>query len=77
MRRSPYTKSITFKCTPFLYSELMAEAWESGMELNDYVRTLLSSRGKYARMVGLPGNYLIGVLKEQAKLLPRKPRRTV
>ena len=65
--RSPYTVTLTLKITPLLHSELQAEAWESKLELKDYVRTLLSSRGKYGRMVGLPGGYMIGLLKEHEK----------
>ena len=64
-KHSPYKKQITLKVTPLLHAELSAEAWESNMELNDYVRTLLSSRGKWARMVGKPGGYLIGELAKQ------------
>ena len=52
---------INISVTPALRAALEVEAWESGMKLGDYVRGLLSRRGKWARTVGKPGGYdLIG-----------------
>jgi hypothetical protein len=68
-RRTGHTKTVTISVSPLLHAELSAEAWESEMSLTEYVRTLLSSRGKWARMTGKPGGYLIGELA--------KPKRSV
>jgi hypothetical protein len=67
LRRDGNSATLTIPVTPFLKSALETEAWESQLTLAEYVRTLLGSRGKYARTVGLPGNYLIGVLQKQKK----------
>ncbi len=63
-RKSLYTKYVNVNMTQLLYSELSAEAWESGLELRDYIRGLLSGRGKWARAVGKPGGYLIGEVEK-------------
>jgi hypothetical protein len=53
------TATISFGVTPALKAALEIEAWESGEKLNDYIRKLLETRGKFARTVGKPGGYLV------------------
>jgi hypothetical protein len=54
------TATISFKVTPALKASLEIEQWESGENtLGDYIRKLLETRGKFARTVGRPGNYLV------------------
>jgi hypothetical protein len=55
--RGPYTKTLTVYLTPAMYGELTAEAWECERALSDYVRGLLSRRGKWSRTVGSAGGY--------------------
>lgn len=56
------TRSLTVTLPPNVYAELVAEAWESELALSEYVRQLLSRRGKHARTVGTAGGYdLYGV----------------
>jgi hypothetical protein len=51
------TRSLTVTLPPNVYAELVAEAWESELALSEYVRGLLSRRGKWARSVGAAGGY--------------------
>jgi hypothetical protein len=59
MPRTPniHTEKITFSVTPALKAALEAEAWESGLKLQEYIRGLLERRGKHARSIGQPGHY--------------------
>lgn len=43
--------------TTALKTQLELEAWESQLGLSEYVRGLLSRRGKWARAVGCGGGY--------------------
>ena len=67
MRRDGNSATLAIPVTPFLKSALETEAWESQLTLAEYVRTLLSSRGKWARTVGKPGGYLIGQISKPVK----------
>ncbi len=53
----PYTEKLNLRVTPALKAELEMEAWEEQRTLGDYVRKLLSERGKWARSVGKAGGY--------------------
>jgi hypothetical protein len=66
-RRDGRTALITCHVTPVVRAQVQAEAWESKMSVDEYVGTLLSSRGKWARTTGQPGGYLIGELVKQKK----------
>jgi hypothetical protein len=55
--QSVYTESLVVYMTRTLKAELTAEAWAEQKSLADYVRGLLSRRGKWARTVGLAGGY--------------------
>jgi hypothetical protein len=56
-RPGPYPKTLAVKVSFALYSALEAEAWEEQLTLSDYVRALLTRRGKWARTVGTAGGY--------------------
>ena len=57
-RRSPSnTKPLTVYMPLTLYTELCAEAWECERSISDYVRGLLTRRGKFARSIGTAGGY--------------------
>jgi hypothetical protein len=58
-RRDGNTAQLVVAVSPALKAALEIEAWESSMTLGDYLRHLLSTRGKFARTVGKPGNYLV------------------
>jgi hypothetical protein len=58
--KSPNTENLTVYITKRLKAELGAEAREDRRSLSDYVRGLLSRRGKWARSVGKAGGYDIG-----------------
>jgi hypothetical protein len=60
VRRDGRSATITCHVTPTTKAQVTAEAWESGLSMDEYVGTLLSSRGKWKRMVGSAGNYLLG-----------------
>jgi hypothetical protein len=49
--------TLALRVTPALHAELTAEAWECERTLSDYVRALLSRRGKWARSVGDQGGW--------------------
>ena len=53
----PYTAKLNLRITPTLKAELEAEAWEEQRTVGDYVRGLLTRRGKWARTVGTAGGY--------------------
>ncbi len=53
----PYTAKLNLRITPTLKAELEAEAWEEQRTVGDYVRGLLTRRGKHARSVGRAGGY--------------------
>lgn len=55
--RDPNSVTLAFRVTPALRAELEAEAWECERSLSDYVRALLSRRGKWARAVGAQGGW--------------------
>ena len=55
--RDPNSVTLAFRVTPTLRAELEAEAWECERSLSDYVRSLLSRRGKWARAVGAQGGW--------------------
>jgi hypothetical protein len=65
--REGRTASITCHVTPTVKAQILTEAWESSLSMDEYVGTLLSSRGKFARTVGKPGGYLIGELMKQKR----------
>lgn len=67
MPKSVNTAHLAVYVTPALKAELEMEAWESARSLSDYVRQLLSRRGKWARSVGSAGGYDL-----QAELPPSK-----
>jgi hypothetical protein len=52
-----FNAHINIAMTPAMKAALEVEAWESGLKLTDYVRSLLESRGKFARTVGKSGGY--------------------
>ena len=54
---TPYTEKLNLRVTPALKAELEAEAWEEQRTLGDYVRGLLTRRGKWSRSVGRAGGY--------------------
>lgn len=56
-----HTEKIKFSVTPALKAALEAEAWESGLKLQEYIRGLLERRGKWARSIGAPGGYDIAM----------------
>ncbi len=58
---------IAVNVSPALKAELETEAWEEQRSLSDYVRGLLTRRGKWARSVGTSGGYDL-----QADLPPSK-----
>lgn len=62
VNRRPAVNSvhIVFAVPPTLKAALEAEAWEEGLTLSQYLRGLLSRRGKWARAVGQAGGYDIG-----------------
>jgi hypothetical protein len=56
-----HSARISISVSYALKAALELEAWESGLNLTDYVRGLLERRGKWARAVGKAGGYdLIG-----------------
>jgi glucokinase len=55
--RDPNSVTLAVRITPVLRAELSAEAWECERTLSDYVRALLSRRGKWARNVGAQGGW--------------------
>lgn len=59
MPRNDRTARISFSVTPILKAALEIEAWESGQKLDEYLRTLLETRGKFARSAGKAGGYLL------------------
>jgi hypothetical protein len=65
--RDGRTALITCHVTPTVKAQVLAEAWESQLSVDEYVGTLLSSRGKWARTVGKPGGYLLGILTSQKR----------
>jgi hypothetical protein len=57
-RRDPGLKStLTIPVTTALKTQLELEAWESQLGLAEYVRGLLTRRGKWARSVSCAGGY--------------------
>lgn len=57
-RRDPGLRAtLTVPVTTALKTQLELEAWESQMSLPEYVRGLLSRRGKWARAIGSAGGY--------------------
>ncbi len=57
-RRDPGLRAtLTVPITTALKTQLELEAWESQMSLPEYVRGLLSRRGKWARARGYAGGY--------------------
>jgi hypothetical protein len=65
--RDGRTALITCHVTPTVKAQVLTEAWESQLSVDEYVGTLLSSRGKFARTIGKPGGYLIGELMKQKR----------
>lgn len=69
-RRPPGLKAtLSIPVTSALKTALELEAWESQLTLPEYVRGLLTRRGKWARSVGRPGGYDL-----QAELPPSARR---
>jgi hypothetical protein len=57
-RRPPGLRAtLTITVTTALKTQLELEAWESQMSLPEYIRGLLSRRGKWARSVSCAGGY--------------------
>lgn len=67
-RRLPLTVMVS----PLMKAELEAEAWEEQRTLSDYIRGLLTRRGKWARSIGKAGGYDIG--PAPAPLKPKRRR---
>lgn len=59
-RRPPdYPETLRIPITSALKAQLELEAWECQKKLDEYVRDLLKTRGKWARTVGRAGGYLL------------------
>ena len=57
-RRPPgLNATLTIPVTTALKTQLELEAWESQLTLKEYVRQLLTRRGKWARACGHAGGY--------------------
>lgn len=57
-RRPPgLNATLHIPVTTALKTQLELEAWESQMSLKEYVRGLLTRRGKWARAIGSAGGY--------------------
>jgi hypothetical protein len=68
-RRDGNSATLMVPITEAMKAALTAEAWESGMSLPEYIRTLLKTRGKFARTAMRPGGYhVIGPAKEGSGL---------
>lgn len=59
MANTKNTRQLSVYISAVLYAELQAEAWEEHRTVSDYVRKLLSTRGKWARSTGTAGGYAI------------------
>jgi hypothetical protein len=68
--RDPNSVTLAFRVTPTLRAELEAEAWECERTLSDYIRGLLSRRGKWARSLNSAGGWDL-----QAPLPPKSGTR--
>jgi hypothetical protein len=55
--RDPNSVTLAFRVTPALRAELLAEAWECERTLSDYVRGLLTRRGKWSRSISHAGGW--------------------
>jgi hypothetical protein len=66
-RTSERRLPLTVMVSPLMKAELEAEAWEEQRTLSDYIRGLLTRRGKWARSVGHAGGYDIGPAKVKVK----------
>jgi hypothetical protein len=64
--KDPNSVTLALRVSPALHAELTAEAWECERTLSDYVRGLLSRRGKWARSVRSAGGWDL-----QAELPPK------
>jgi len=58
VKRDPgHRATLTIPVTTALKTQLELEAWESQLSLPEYVRGLLTRRGKWARAIGSAGGY--------------------